>query len=152
MYCKSGNFRENFIFANSFKRHIREAKNSRLRHDLHMSVNDRVISAFTRILFSRNFAYAKFCENKTLAKISEITVCFQNNTGLLVLNLAWNGFHTPGGNALAKALGKNTTLEELDISSNRIDDELLGTLASGLKKNSTLKILKVMGILICPSY
>ena len=70
-------------------------------------------------------------------------VYFQNNTGLLVLNLAWNGFHTPGGNALAKALGKNTTLEELDIASNRIDDELLGTLATGLKKNSTLKILKV---------
>ena len=26
-----------------------------------------------RILFSRNFAYAKFCENKTLANISEFT-------------------------------------------------------------------------------
>ena len=29
---------------------------------------------FVRILFSRNFAYAKFRENKTLAKISEFTV------------------------------------------------------------------------------
>ena len=29
---------------------------------------------FTRILFSRNFAYAKFRENLTLAKISEFTV------------------------------------------------------------------------------
>ena len=29
---------------------------------------------FTRVLFSRNFAYAKFRENKTLAKISEFTV------------------------------------------------------------------------------
>ena len=27
-----------------------------------------------RILFSRNFAYAKFRENKTLAKVSEFTV------------------------------------------------------------------------------
>ena len=27
---------------------------------------------FSRILFSRNFAYARFRENKTLAKISEI--------------------------------------------------------------------------------
>ena len=30
---------------------------------------------FARILFSQNFAYAKFRENKTLAKISEFTVC-----------------------------------------------------------------------------
>ena len=32
-YCKSGNFRDNFIFANRFKRHICDAKNSRLGHD-----------------------------------------------------------------------------------------------------------------------
>ena len=44
--CKYGNFRENFIFANSFKRHICDVKNSRLGHDLPISVNDRVISAF----------------------------------------------------------------------------------------------------------
>ena len=31
--CKSGNFRENFIFANSVKRHIGDAKNLRLGHD-----------------------------------------------------------------------------------------------------------------------
>ena len=30
---------------------------------------------FARILFSRNFEHAKFRENKTLAKISEFTVC-----------------------------------------------------------------------------
>ena len=29
-----------------------------------------------RVLFSRNFAYAKFRENKTLAKISKLTVLF----------------------------------------------------------------------------
>ena len=29
---------------------------------------------FARILFSRNFAYVKFCENKIFAKISEFTV------------------------------------------------------------------------------
>ena len=33
-YCKSGNFRENYIFANSVKRHTCDAKNSRLGHDL----------------------------------------------------------------------------------------------------------------------
>ena len=57
-YCKFGNFRENFIFANSDKRHIWDVKNSRLGHD------------FREELFSRNFSYAKFSENKTLKKIS----------------------------------------------------------------------------------
>ena len=45
-YCKSGNFSKNFIFANSVKRHICDAKNSRLGHDLPISVKDLVISAF----------------------------------------------------------------------------------------------------------
>ena len=37
MYCKFGNFRENFIFANSVKRHICNNKSSRLGHDLPIS-------------------------------------------------------------------------------------------------------------------
>ena len=49
-------------------------KNSLLRQDLPISINDRVICHFARVLFSRNFAYAKFRENKVLAKISEFTV------------------------------------------------------------------------------
>ena len=46
LYCKSVIFCENFMFENSVKRHISDAENSRLGHDLHISVNDRVISAF----------------------------------------------------------------------------------------------------------
>ena len=45
-YCKFGNFCDNFIFANSVKRHILDVKNSQLWHDLPISVNNRVISAF----------------------------------------------------------------------------------------------------------
>ena len=46
-YCKSGNFRENFIFANSAKRHICEVKKIRgLCCDLPISVNDKEISPF----------------------------------------------------------------------------------------------------------
>ena len=45
-YCKSGNFRYNFIFANSVKRHICDVKNSRKGPDLPTSVNDRVILPF----------------------------------------------------------------------------------------------------------
>ena len=78
MYFKFGNFRENLIFAYGVKRHICDVKNSRQRHDLPISVNDRVISPFHEgFSFPRNFAYAKFRENKTLAKISEFTVYHQ---------------------------------------------------------------------------
>ena len=43
--------------------------------DLPIPVNDRVISEiFVRILFSLNFAHAKFRENKTLTKISKFFV------------------------------------------------------------------------------
>ena len=73
-YCRFGNFRENFIFANSIKRYISDVNNLRLRQNLPISINDRVILPFREVLFSRNFAYAKFRENKVLAKISEFTV------------------------------------------------------------------------------
>ena len=56
-YCKSGNFRDNFIFANSVKRHICDAKNSRLGHGVSLSVDDRVIS-----LFLEGFILTKFRE------------------------------------------------------------------------------------------
>ena len=39
-YFKSGIFHEHFIFANIVKRHICDAKNSRLGHDLPISVYD----------------------------------------------------------------------------------------------------------------
>ena len=74
VYFRFGNFRENFIIANSIKRHISDVKNSRLRQDLPISINDRVMLPFARVLFSRNFAYAKFREIKVLAKFSEFTV------------------------------------------------------------------------------
>ena len=45
-YCRFGNFRENFIFANSIKRHISDVKNSPIRQDLPLSVNDIVILPF----------------------------------------------------------------------------------------------------------
>ena len=58
-YCKFGNFRENFIFANSVKRHICDAKNSRLGHDLRILVKDRVISAFREDFI---FTKLRICE------------------------------------------------------------------------------------------
>ena len=70
-YCKSGNFRENFIFANSVKRHTCDRKISRLWYDLPISVVDRVISPF---LDDFIFMKLRICE-VTLAKISEFTVC-----------------------------------------------------------------------------
>ena len=68
-YCKFGNFRENFIFANSVKRHICDVINMRIGQDLPILVNDRVISPFPEGLI-----FTKFWVNKTLANISELTV------------------------------------------------------------------------------
>ena len=44
----------NFIFMNHIKRHFCDVKNSRLGHDLPISVKDRVIS-----LFRENFVFTK---------------------------------------------------------------------------------------------
>ena len=66
------------IFADAVKRHICDPQTSRLRHDLHVSVNDGVNLLFREGLFSRNFAYAKFRENKTIAKIFESTVSMKS--------------------------------------------------------------------------
>ena len=52
--CRFGNFREVFIFANCINRHIRDVKNSQLRHDLPISINDRVI-----LPFCEGFLFAK---------------------------------------------------------------------------------------------
>ena len=64
-YCRFGNIRENFIFANSITRHISDVKNSLLRQDLPKSIDDRVILPFREV-----------SRNKVLAKISEFTVTF----------------------------------------------------------------------------
>ena len=57
VYFRFGIFRENFIFANSIKRHISDVKNSRLRQDLPISINDRVMSPFRE-----GFIFTKLCE------------------------------------------------------------------------------------------
>ena len=40
LYCKSGNFRDNFIFTNSVKRHIYDVKSLQLGHDKPIAGND----------------------------------------------------------------------------------------------------------------
>ena len=58
-YYKFGNFRENFIFAKSVKRHICDFHNPQLGHDLPISVNDRVISTFREDFI---FTKLRICE------------------------------------------------------------------------------------------
>ena len=60
-FCKFGNFRENFIFANSIKSHICQVKISRLGHDSPISLNDRVIS--------RGFYFHETSHVRSFAKI-----------------------------------------------------------------------------------
>ena len=54
-----------------------------------------------------------------------------------------NGLAEDGAIAIGHALLHNQSLEELDISNNRINDNGAEALAKGLKGNETLKLLKV---------
>ena len=56
VYCWFGNFRENFIFANSIKRHMSDMKSSRLRQDLPISIIEIVI-----LPFREGFIFTKLC-------------------------------------------------------------------------------------------
>ena len=70
-YCRFGNFRENFIFTNSIKRHISDVKKWQLRQELPISINNRVI-----LPFREGFIFTKlriFHENKVLAKMTSFS-------------------------------------------------------------------------------
>ena len=59
-YFRFRNFHNNFIFANSIKRHISDVKNLQLRQDLPTTINERVI-----VPFCEGFIFTKLrpCEN-----------------------------------------------------------------------------------------
>ena len=59
------------------------------------------------------------------------------------LSVAWNGFGNDGVKALGGVLAENTSLQELDISCNRINMDGLGHLLKGLSSNEGLKVLRV---------
>ena len=73
-YCKFGYFRENFISRVALKLIFATLK---IRDNGVIYLYQKTTAWFRHFvmnLFSRNFAYAKFRENLTLAKISELTV------------------------------------------------------------------------------
>jgi len=63
------------------------------------------------------------------------------------LDLSWNGFGYEGSLALGELLKKNSTLTELDLSSNRINWQAIQFIAKGLATNRTLETLKVTGVM-----
>ena len=67
-------FSRDFIFANSIKRHICDVRNSRLGHDIRISVNNRVILPFREGFNFTKLRMRSFAKIKTLAKNSEFTV------------------------------------------------------------------------------
>ena len=75
-------------------------------------------------------------------------VIFQKNNSLKTLNLAWNGFSVKGSKAMGEALAKNSCLQQLDLSSNRICMEAAAKLVKGLQNNETLCAIKVSKISI----
>ena len=72
-YCKSEIFAKILFFANSVKRHICDAKNSRLGHDLYIAVNDRVISAFRKDFYFHEISHMRsFTKIKPSRKFSNL--------------------------------------------------------------------------------
>jgi hypothetical protein len=67
----------------------------------------------------------------------------QENEGLKICDLSFNGFHVPGCHALGEALAENMTLRELDISHNRVDIKAIGFILKGLQTNETLQCIRV---------
>jgi len=68
---------------------------------------------------------------------------FQKNTNLVKLDVSWNGFAFEGSVAMAYALKQNTTLTDLNMSSNRIHPPALWELWKGVTENKTLRKISV---------
>ena len=60
IYFRFGNFRENFVLANSIKRLTSDVKNLRLRQDLPISINVRVILPFREGFIFTKLRICKF--------------------------------------------------------------------------------------------
>ena len=69
LYFRFGNFRKNFIFANSIKRHISTVKNSRLRQDLPISINDRVMLPFRKGFIFTKLRFAKLKSSRNFPNL-----------------------------------------------------------------------------------
>ncbi|KAL4232082.1 Leucine-rich repeat-containing protein 74A [Mactra antiquata] len=70
-----------------------------------------------------------------------IPIYMYDNTSLKKLTLSLNGCYLEGSLALQKTFQYNTTLEELDLTNNRINRECIEQLSHGLAKNTTLHTL-----------
>ena len=75
----------------------------------------------------------------------------QENRSLKRVDLAWNGFGFEGCVALSDTLARNYILEDLDISSNRVNPPALMELLRGLARNKTLKALRVRWTAMAPT-
>jgi len=67
----------------------------------------------------------------------------QKNSNLEVLNLSWNGFGMEGCHELGKALKVNAAITDLDLAANRVNYDCFKLILRGLKKNKTVRKLRV---------
>lgn len=75
----------------------------------------------------------------------KITFVFhaQENVRLKKCNLAWNGFGPEGGVAIADALMTNNSLQDIDISGNRLSADVAIKVAKAIMNNDNIRTLKV---------
>lgn len=67
----------------------------------------------------------------------------QENVRLKKCSLAWNGFGPEGGAAIADALMTNNSLQDIDISGNRLSADVAIKVAKAIMNNDNIRTLKV---------
>ena len=74
------------------------------------------------------------------------------NSSLTVVDLSYNGLGDSGALALSRCLRRNVQLTNLDITNNRISAVGAKLLASGLRNNGVLNVLKVIKTIFTTLY
>ena len=77
---------------------------------------------------------------------AHLTIRLQSNTRVKLIDLSANSISADGVWIMAqKGLIKNTTLEQLNISDNRIQDSGARALATALESNMNIELLNITG-------
>ena len=84
VYCKSGNFRKNFNFPKSVKRHTFDRKISRLWYDSPISVVERVVSPFLRGFYFHETSHIRsFAKIKPSLKFPNLQYIYPDHVTLI---------------------------------------------------------------------
>lgn len=93
--------------------------------------------------FKPNSKYPKLDTNFLKCGVRTLVFHAQENVRLKKCSLAWNGFGPEGGAAIADALMTNNSLQDIDISGNRLSADVAIKVAKAIMNNDNIRTLKV---------